>query len=60
MIIENYKLLEQTRTISMNKVVYDCLDTNSPYYPQGDYIDGSKQVFVPHVKDVFPYNKSQS
>ena len=57
-LIEDYKLQEQTRTISMNKVVYDCTDNNSPYYPLGDYIDQSKRIPVANAKDVFPYNKS--
>ena len=31
-LIEEYKLKEVTRTSTMNKVVYDCNDINSPFY----------------------------
>ena len=59
-LVEDYKLQELTRSLAMNKVVFDVNELHSPYYPQQDYLDPSKQIFIPHTKDVYPYNKSQS
>ena len=38
MLIEEYKQKDLLKSPSINKVVYDSLDTQSPYYPQGEYL----------------------
>ena len=53
--IEEYKNRELNRTNIMNKIVYDCFDTNSPYYnsPQ-DYIRSEDQIVLPTDKGENP------
>lgn len=36
--IDEYKLKEQNRSGTNNRVVYDCMDNNSPFYPNGEYV----------------------
>jgi hypothetical protein len=39
---EDYKSKENSRVNILNKIVYDCNDLNSPYYPIGEYIPSDK------------------
>jgi hypothetical protein len=41
----------------MNKIVYDCLEVNSPYYNHGEYLNNEEIISVPVLKD--SYNKNQ-
>ena len=43
-LIEEYKLREINRNTMNSRVVYDCLDNNSPFYPPGEYIKLEEQI----------------
>lgn len=42
--IDEYKLKEANRNYQSSKIVYDCMDTNSPFYPNGDFLNPQDQL----------------
>lgn len=53
--IEEYKNRELNRTNGINKVVYDCFETQSPYYLSAqEYLKPEDQVVIPVDKSEGP------
>ena len=43
---DEYKQKELTRVTNYNKLVYDCMDQNSPFYTYGEYMKEDERIYM--------------